>query len=82
MLEATQKADLEITPWLIWFLECLDRAFDGAEQVLAQVFRKANFWERHTDLLLNARQRDMLDRLLDGFEGKLTSSKYAKIEKC
>ena len=82
MLEATQKADLEITPWLIWFLECLDRAFDGAEQVLAQVFRKAHFWERHADLSLNARQRDMLGRLLDGFEGKLTSSKYARIEKC
>jgi len=82
MLEATQKGDLEITPWLEWFLGCLDRAFDSAEDVLAHVFRKARFWELHKGTAFNARQRDMLNRLLDGFEGKLTSSKWAKIEKC
>ena len=82
MLEETQKGDLEITPWLAWFLECLDRAFDGAEAVLAGVFRKAHFWEKYRGASFNARQRDILNRLLDGFEGKLTSSKYAKIEKC
>ncbi len=82
MLEATQKGDLEITRWLSWFLACLDRAFDGAEGILAVVFRKAQFWERHRRASFNDRQRDMLNRLLDGFEGKLTSSKYAKIEKC
>ena len=82
MLEETQKGDLEITPWLTWFLECLDRAFDGAEAVLANVFRKAQFWEKHRSAQINDRQRDMLNRLLDGFEGTLTSSKYAKIEKC
>ena len=82
MLESTQKGDLDITHWLTWFLECLDRAFDGAEDTLANVFAKARFWEKHAGAELNARQRDILNRLLDGFEGKLTSSKYAKIEKC
>jgi len=82
MLEATQKGDLDITRWLDWFLACLSRAFDGAETVLAAVFKKAHFWERHTGASFNDRQRDMLNCLLDGFEGKLTSSKWAKIEKC
>ena len=81
-LEATQKSDLDITQWLNWFLDCLDRAFDGAEVVLANVFFKARLWEKHVQASLNPRQRDMLNRLLDGFEGKLTSSKWAKIEKC
>ncbi len=82
MLEATQKGELDITPWLEWFLGCLDRAFDGAEQTLAAVFQKADFWKKHTAAKINERQRDILDRLLDGFEGKLTSSKWALIEKC
>ncbi len=81
-LEAAQKGDLDITPWLDWFLDRLDRAFDGAEIVLADVFLKARFWEKHAQAPFNPRQRDMLNRLLDGFEGKLTSSKWAKIEKC
>jgi Fic family protein len=80
-LEATQKDDLDITPWLEWFLGCLDRAFDGTETILAAVFRKAEFWKKHAAAPLNDRQRDVLNRLLDGFEGKLTSSKYATIEK-
>jgi Fic family protein len=82
MLEATQKGDLDITPWLEWFLACLDRAFEGAEKVLANVFRKAEFWRKHQAAPLNDRQRDILNRLLEGFEGKLTSSKWAKIERC
>lgn len=82
LLEATQKRDLDITPWLEWFLGCLDRAFDGAEKTLASVFQKAEFWKTHAAAPINGRQRDMLNRLLDGFEGKLTSSKWAKIEKC
>jgi Fic family protein len=82
LLEATQKDDLDITPWLEWFLGCLDRAFDGAEKILANVFQKAEFWKKHAAVPLNDRQRDILNRLLDGFEGKLTSSKWAKIEKC
>jgi Fic family protein len=81
-LEATQKGDLDITRWLNWFLGCLDRAFDGAENVLTGVLRKARFWEKHAGAAFNDRQRDMLNRLLDGFEGKLTSSKWAKLEKC
>lgn len=82
ILGATQKGGLDITPWLTWFLDCLDRAFDGAEDILASVFEKARFWEKHAALHLNERQLDVLNRLLDGFEGKLTTSKYAKIEKC
>lgn len=81
-LEATQKGDLDVTRWLLWFLACLDRAFDGAETILAQVFQKAAFWKQHAEAAFNKRQRDILNRLLDGFDGKLTSSKYARIEKC
>jgi Fic family protein len=82
MLETTQKSDLDITAWLNWFLDCLGRAIDGAEIILEKVFAKARFWEKHGKLTLNSRQRDMLNRLLDDFKGKLTSSKWAKIEKC
>ena len=81
MLETTQKSDLDITPWLEWFLVCLNRALDGAENTLADVFRKAEFWKKHAGAAFNDRQRDMLNRLLDGLEGKLTTSKYATIEK-
>ena len=79
---ARRRRDLDITAWLAWFLACLGRAFDGAEDVLAGVLTKARFWERTLRAAFNDRQRDMLNRLLDGFEGKLTSSKWAKIEKC
>lgn len=82
LLEATQKGDLDITPWLTWFIDCLDRAFDGAETILASVFRKARFWEAHPATGFNERQRKMIDRLLNGFEGHLTTSKWAKIAKC
>jgi Fic family protein len=82
ILETTQKGDLDITPWLTWFLNCLDRAFDGTEQILASVFRKASFWEAHAATSMNDRQRAMVNRLLTGFEGKLTTSKWAKIAKC
>ena len=82
-LERTQKAsDLDITPWLEWFLQCLDRAIEGAEETLDGVLRKAEFWKRHAETSLNERQRDMINRVLNGFEGKLTSSEWAKIEKC
>ncbi len=82
ILEKTQKDDLDITPWLQWFLACLDRAFDGAEKILEAVLRKADFWKKHAAARLNERQRDILNRLLDGFEGKLTNSRWASIEKC
>lgn len=82
ILETTQKGDLDITNWLTWFLACLGRAIEGADTILAGVLKKARFWEARTGNALNERQRDMLNRLLDGFEGKLTSSKWAMIEKC
>jgi Fic family protein len=81
-LERTQRGDLDITGWIDWFLGCLDRAFDGAGTVLASVLRKARFWEAHAGDVLNDRQRLVVNRLLDGFEGKLTSSKYAVLAKC
>ena len=81
-LEATQRDDLDITDWLRWFLACLDRAFDRTETTLAAVFRKTRFWEAHNGEPLNDRQRETLNRLLDGFEGKLTTSKWAKLVKC
>ncbi len=81
MLEATQKGDLDITSWLLWFLKCLDGAFDQAEAALSSVLAKAAFWEAIRDTQLNERQRLVLNRLLDGFEGKLTSSKWAKLTK-
>jgi Fic family protein len=81
-LEATQKGDLDVTSWLQWFLTCLDRAFNAADAIFASVLVKARFWETHDATALNPRQRLMLNRLLDGFEGKLTSSKWAVIAKC
>ena len=82
ILERTQKGTMDVTEWLLWFLGCLDRAFGGAESTLASVLRKARFWEAHAGTPLNERQRIMLNRLLDGFEGKLTSSKWAKVVRC
>ena len=82
ILEATQKGDLDISNWLEWFLDCLDRAFDRAETILASVLRKARFWKKHISTTFNDRQRAMIDRLLNGFEGKLTSSKWAQLTKC
>ncbi len=82
MLEATQKGDLDITAWLEWFLKCLERAFDAAETILASVLRKARFWDAQAGERLNDRQRAIINRLLNGFEGKLTSSKWAKLAKC
>ncbi|MCX7781660.1 MAG: Fic family protein [Negativicutes bacterium] len=82
MLEDAQKGNLDITEQLRWFLDCLDRAFDGVEDTLANILRKARFWENCANLPLNERQRLILNKLLDGFEGKLTSSKWAKLAKC
>jgi len=82
ILEHTQKGSLDITAWLQWFIGCLGRALDGTENTLAAVLRKARFWEAWTRVPLNDRQRLILNTLLDGFEGNLTSSKWAKIAKC
>jgi len=80
-LEETQKGDLDITNQLNWFLGCLDRAFEHAEEIQSDVLQKAKFWETHASMALNERQRLVINRLLDGFEGKLTSSKWAKLAK-
>jgi Fic family protein len=81
-LEACQRGSLDITLWLRWFLECFGRALKGAEGLLEVVLRKARIWERINQGPVNNRQRVVLNRLLDGFEGKLTSSKYSKLAKC
>jgi Fic family protein len=81
ILEASQKGDLDITPWLEWFLACLDRAFGGAETILANVIRKARFWDAHREKPINERQRLVINRLLDGFIGKLTNAKWATLTK-
>jgi len=73
-LEATQKGTLDVTPWLRWFLACLDRAFDRAETILGTVLQKARIWETHSAAPLNERQRAILNRLLDGFEGILAKN--------
>lgn len=82
MLEKTQKGNLDITKWLLWFIECLDRAITLSEENLSVVTQKAKFWETHQGIALNERQRKMSNKLMDGFDGKLTSSKWAKIAKC
>lgn len=81
VLEATQKGTLDITTWLEWFLACLDRALSSTEETLAGVMKKAHFWDKHAVTQLNDRQKLMLNKLLDGFEGKLNTSKWAQITK-
>ena len=81
ILESTQRKTLDVTPWMEWFLACLGRAIDGAQVTLGSVLGKARFWERIREAPLNDRQRLVINRLLDGFEGKLTTSKYAKLTK-
>lgn len=82
ILERTQKDTLDITAWLDWFLTCLNRAITATDDTLAAVIRKARFWENPAAQSINERQRLMLNKLLDGFHGKLTSSKWATIAKC
>ncbi len=81
MLERTQKGTLDITPWMKWFLGCLGRAFDGTETTLATVLRKVRFWEKHAQATINDRQRAILNRLVDGFIGNLTTTKWAMLAK-
>ena len=82
ILERTQKGSLDITDWQVWFLECLARAIENAQDTLAAVLTKAAFWEAHAHELLNERQVKILNWLLDGFEGRLTSSKWAVMNRC
>jgi Fic family protein len=81
-LEAAQSGPLDVTPWLSWFLGCLARAIDGAEETCAQVLRKAGFWRTHSQVAFTDRQRTVLNRYLDGFEGKLTARKWSVIGNC
>jgi Fic family protein len=82
ILERTQKAAMDVTPWMDWFLARLGRAIEGAQVTLGSVLAKARFWESIDNVSLNERQRLVLNRLLDGFEGKLSTMKYAKLAKC
>jgi Fic family protein len=82
VLERTQQGTLVVTVWMEWFLGCLDRAIGGAQTMLGAVLAKARVWESVRDVSLNERQRLVLNRMLDGFEGKLTTSKYAKLATC
>jgi len=81
-LETAQRGDLDITRWLAWFVDCLGRPIEGAEQALAAVLYKAKMWERINRRPVNDRQRLVINRLLNGFKGFLTTSKYAKLAKC
>lgn len=81
-LERTQKAGLDVTPWQMWFLNCLLDAIEGTQTALNSVLAKARFWERFAKEPLNPRQIKVLNKMLDGLEGKLTTSKWAKIAKC
>ena len=82
ILEQTQKGDLDITDWLKWFLICLDEALDSTESVLENVLKKARFWKKHAKTVLNDRQILVLNRFMGDFEGKLNTSKWAKLAKC
>ncbi|HED06407.1 MAG TPA: Fic family protein [Ignavibacteria bacterium] len=82
VLQRAQYKDGDITKWLFWFLNCLYRALKSTEEKIGKVLYKAEFWDKHKDTVLNSRQRLMLNKLFDGFEGKLKSSKWAKITKC
>lgn len=82
VLEKTQKHSLDITEWLQWFLACLYRALIAAEEGLAGIINKARYWDWLNTKSLNERQKKMINKLLDVFEGKLTTSRWAKIAKC
>ncbi len=81
-LQKVQHNDADITEWIIWFLNCLYRALKNSEKTIEKVLHKADFWDKHKNTELNSRQRLMLNKLFDGFEGKLKTSKWAKITKC
>jgi len=80
-LKTVQHGDSDITQWLVWFLTCLKRALLETEKSMQNILRKAEFWEKHKETPINERQRLMINKLFDGFFGKLTSSKWAKITK-
>lgn len=81
ILERCQQGNLDITKWLLWFLNCLDAAYKASENTLAQILFKHDFWKHHAETVLNKRQVLMLNKILDGFDGNVTSSKWGKITK-
>lgn len=82
ILESTQKGKLNITEWIVWFLDCLDRSMDATDQVLEKISIRASFWEANKNVSLNSRQQKMVDTILDDFYGKLNVSKWAKMCSC
>lgn len=82
ILERTQKGDLDITEWILWFFECLGNAISEASAIVDKILQKTKFWDKFRDVEINERQRKVINRLWDGFDGKLTSSKWAKICRC
>ena len=82
LLEKTQRGNLDISNWLEWFLQCLGRALHASEEILSMVLKKAAFWKQNEKTIFNQRQVLLLNKLVDGFDGKLTSSKWAKIAGC
>lgn len=82
MLEKTQKGTLDITAWLLWYLNCFDRALNATDQSLKKIMSKTKFWDKHQKTNINERQRLMINKLFEGFNGNLTSTKWAKIAKC
>jgi Fic family protein len=81
ILEQTQQGTMEVTLWMEWFLGCLTRAIEGAQTALSAVIIKSRYWEKLRDVPLNDRQRLVINRMLEGFEGKLTTSKWAALTK-
>lgn len=82
VLERAQKGDLDITEWLQWFFDCLENAITRALECIDQTLQKAAYWDTFRNIDINERQRKVINRLWDGFEGKLTTSKWAKICHC
>lgn len=82
VLQKVQHSHGDISEWLIWFLGCMYRALATSQESVKRVMRKADFWDKHKETVINGRQRLILNKLLDGFEGKLKTSKWAKITKC
>ncbi|MBL0309009.1 MAG: Fic family protein [Bacteroidetes bacterium] len=82
MLERTQKGTLDITPWVAWFLKCLHSALQNSEQQTQSIFEKAKFWEAHKKTHFNPRQIKMMNKCFDGLDGKLSTTKWAKMNKC
>ena len=82
ILEETQKGGLDVANWILWYLDCLERAIETTKASILKTKKRADFWARANELDLNVRQKSMLRAMLDGFEGKMTSSKWAALCKC